>query len=97
MLFQQSAAADLVKASGLSVYQCFLVPASGHDKQMVEGSGLLSVKEAVDSHSLPGYGPVISVNRPVRTRMPGGVGAGGLTAPSYPIGFFISNSKNHQC
>jgi len=26
---------------------------------------------------LPGYGPVISVNRPVRTRMPGGVGIGG--------------------
>lgn len=26
---------------------------------------------------LLGYGPVISVNRPVRRRMPGGVGAGG--------------------
>ena len=24
-------------------------------------------------------------NRPVRTRMPGGVGAGGLRAPGYPI------------
>ena len=39
-------------------------------------------KEAVGSHSLPGYGPVISVNRPVRTRMPGGVGAGGEKPPA---------------
>ena len=31
---------------------------------------------------LPGYGPVISVNHPVRTRMPGGVGAGGLIPPA---------------
>jgi len=36
----------------------------------------------VGSHSLPGYGPVISVNRPVRTRMPGGVGAGGEKPPA---------------
>ncbi len=28
-------------------------------------------------HSLPGYGSVASGKRPVRTRMPGGVGAGG--------------------
>ena len=27
--------------------------------------------------SLPGYGPVILMNRPVRTRTQGGVGAGG--------------------
>ena len=31
---------------------------------------------------LPGYGPVISVNHPVRTRMPGGVGAGGEKPPA---------------
>ena len=31
---------------------------------------------------LPGYGPVIFVNRPVRTRMPGGVGAGGEKPPA---------------
>jgi len=29
------------------------------------------------TNPLPGYGPVNSVNRPVRTRMRGGVGAGG--------------------
>jgi hypothetical protein len=34
---------------------------------------------------LPGYGSVISVNRPVRTRMPGGVGAGRAHPPGYPI------------
>ncbi len=31
---------------------------------------------------LPGYGPVTSTNRPVRTRMPGGVGAGGEKPPA---------------
>ena len=30
----------------------------------------------------PGYGPDIFVNRPVRTRMPGGVGAGGEKPPA---------------
>ena len=40
--------------------------------------GLISVKELwVNIPLLPGYGPVLSVNRPVRTRMAGGVGAGG--------------------
>jgi hypothetical protein len=40
------------------------------------------VVESFNPHSLPGYGPVISVNRPVRTRMPGGVGAGGENPPA---------------
>ena len=31
----------------------------------------------VDWDSLSGYGPMISANRPLRTRMMGGVGAGG--------------------
>jgi len=31
----------------------------------------------VGEHPLPSYGSVDSVNRPVRTRMLGGVGAGG--------------------
>jgi len=35
---------------------------------------------------MSGYGPMISANRPVRTRMPGGVGAGGRNPPGYPIG-----------
>jgi hypothetical protein len=33
-------------------------------------------------NSLPDYGSVVSVNRPVRTRMPGGVGAGGEKPPA---------------
>ena len=33
-------------------------------------------------YSLPEYGPVDSVNRPLRTRMRGGVGAGGLNHPA---------------
>ena len=33
-------------------------------------------------HSLSGYGPIDLVNRPVRTRMPGGVGAGGEKPPA---------------
>ena len=41
---------------------------------------------------LPGYGPVISVNRPVRTCMPGGVGAGGEKLPATRLchGFVFS-------
>jgi hypothetical protein len=35
------------------------------------------VVSAVDADSMSGYGPTISANRPVRTRMPGGVGKGG--------------------
>jgi hypothetical protein len=35
------------------------------------------VVTAVGVDSLSGHGPTISVNRPVRTRTPGGVGKGG--------------------
>ena len=35
--------------------------------------------------SLTGYGPSLFGNRLVRTRMPGGVGAGGGEPPGYPI------------
>ncbi|NIA11829.1 MAG: hypothetical protein GWP10_19420 [Nitrospiraceae bacterium] len=41
------------------------------------GTGLH--QETVDQDSLPGYGPVIFVNCPVRTRMQGGVGRGRKT------------------
>jgi len=34
------------------------------------------------TNPLPGYGPVNSVNRPVRTRTRGGVGAGGEKPPA---------------
>ena len=39
-------------------------------------------KSIVGEHSLSGYGPISSVNRPVRTRMRGGVGAGGAKPPA---------------
>jgi hypothetical protein len=39
-------------------------------------------QRAVGEHSLPGYGPVDSVKRPVRTRMRGVVEAGGKRPPA---------------
>ena len=51
--------------------------ANGHDQHMAQGSRASICQRTVGEPSLPGYSPVISVNRPVRTRMPGGVGAGG--------------------
>ena len=46
------------------------------------------IKEQLGVHLIPDYGPVNSVNRPVRTRTRGGVGAGGIKPPGYPIGPF---------
>jgi hypothetical protein len=43
------------------------------------------VKERLGIYLIPDYGPVNSVNRPVRTRTRGGVGAGGIKPPGYPI------------
>ncbi len=43
-------------------------------------------QRTVGEHSLPGYGPVDSVNRPVRTRLLGGVGAGGEKPPATRLG-----------
>jgi hypothetical protein len=40
----------------------------------------------VGEDSLPGHGPVGSGNRLVRTRMPGGVGAGGDKPPATRFG-----------
>ncbi|MDY6973489.1 MAG: hypothetical protein SV775_14360, partial [Thermodesulfobacteriota bacterium] len=37
---------------------------------------------AEDDYSIPDYGPVSSVKRPVRTRMRGVVGAGGEKPPA---------------
>jgi len=42
------------------------------DSIQVEG-----VVNAVDVDSMSGYGPMISANRPLRTRMMGGVGRDG--------------------
>ena len=60
--------------------------ANGDDQRLAQGSRASVCQRAVGSHSLPGYGPVISVNRPVRTRMPGGVGAGGENPPATRLG-----------
>jgi cytochrome c5 len=60
--------------------------ANGHDQRLGQGSRASICQRAVGSHSLPGYGPVISVNRLVRTRMPGGVGAGGEKPPATRLG-----------
>ena len=40
-------------------------------------------------HPLPGYGPVTHGNRLVRTRMPGGVGAGGEIPPATRFRFIF--------
>ena len=39
-------------------------------------------------HPLPGYGSVVSGNRLVRTRLLGGVGAGGERPPATRLAFF---------
>jgi len=48
---------------------------------MAEASRTVVYQGNVGEHSLPGYGPVIFVNRPVRTRLPGGVESGGEKPP----------------
>ena len=64
--------------------------ANGDDQQLAQGSRASIFQIAVGTHSLPGYGPVISVNRPVRTRMPGGVGAGGEKPPATRLELDVS-------
>ena len=39
--------------------------------------------------SLPGYSPMIFVNRPVWIRMPGGEGAGGKKSPAIRLNFLL--------
>ena len=47
-----------------------------YDQSMAQGSRFSICQRTVGEHPLPGYGPVVSVNRLVRTRMLGGVGRG---------------------
>ena len=47
-----------------------------HDQSVAQGARFSICQRAVGEHSLPGYGPVVSVKRPVRTRMRGVVGLG---------------------
>jgi hypothetical protein len=56
---------------------------------MVKETGSHICQRTVGEHSLSGYGPIAYMNRPVRTRMPGGVGA---KTPGYPIRFAIKGS-----
>ncbi len=44
--------------------------------------------ETVGENTLPGHGPVNLVKRPVRTRMQGVVGAGGLKPPATRLAFY---------
>src|SRR6266498_118499 len=53
-----------------------------YDQQVSEGSRSYICQRTVGEDPLPGYGPVTSANRPVRTRMPGGVGARGEKPPA---------------
>jgi hypothetical protein len=53
---------------------------------MAEGSRSHICQRTVGETSLPGQGPVTLLNRPVRTRMPGGVGRGGEKPPLTRLG-----------
>src|SRR5665647_896 len=64
---------------------------NGNDQRLAQISRAYIRQRAVGKHPLPGYGPVISVNRPVRTRMPGGVGAGGEKPPATRLGKLIDH------
>ena len=46
-------------------------------------------QRTVGENTLPGLGPVILMKRPVRTRMQGVVGAGGLKPPATQLAIFI--------
>ena len=53
-----------------------------YDQSMAQGSRFSICQRTVGGHSLPGYGSVDSVKRPVRTRMRGVVGAEGEKPPA---------------
>ena len=54
----------------------------GHDQSMAQGSRFAFYQRSMGKHPLPGYGSVAHGNRLVRTRMLGGVGAGGEIPPA---------------
>ena len=55
-------------------------------RDRLKEQGLVSIKKTVGEHSLSGYGPVNSVNRLVRPRIPGGVGRGREKLPLTRLG-----------
>jgi len=54
----------------------------GNDQPMAQGSRFAFCQRSMGTYPLPGYGSVALGNRLVRTRMPGGVGAGGEIPPA---------------
>jgi len=56
---------------------------------MAQGSRASVCQRAVGEYSLSSYGSIGSVNRPVRTRMRGGVGAGGLRPPATRLAILL--------
>lgn len=54
----------------------------GDDQSLAKGSRSAVYQGPMGEHSLPGYGSVVSGNRLVRTRLLGGVGAGGERPPA---------------
>ena len=57
-----------------------------HDQQMAQRSGTDICQRFVGEHSLSGYGPIGFMNRPMRTRLWGGVGTGGEKPPVTRLG-----------
>jgi hypothetical protein len=54
----------------------------GHDQSMAQGSRFAFCQRSMGNHPLPGYGSVAHGKHLVRTRTPGGVGAGGEILPA---------------
>jgi hypothetical protein len=48
------------------------------------------ILENCPSGNLPGYGPALLIKRPVRTRMQGVVGAGGVKPPATRLSVFTT-------
>lgn len=69
--------------------------ANRHDQPMAQGSGVTVCQRSVGEDSLPDYGPVGSGNRLVRTRMPGGVGAGGEKSPATRLDIILTSAYIH--
>ena len=60
----------------------------GHDQSMAQESRFAFCQRSMGTHPLPGYGSVAHGNRLVRTRMLGGVGAGGEIPPATRLTFW---------
>ncbi len=52
--------------------------------------------ENCPSSNLPGYGPALLIKRPVRTRMQGVVGAGGLKPPATRLNEAAARQKKQN-